>query len=581
MPCPTEDSQQAEHDGGLVITHITDPAQTCGGGDGRGRDDCIENDPIDAWTTNLFNAVCHEFGIGSESPAIPADFFGDGSDSFTGHVCLRGEPLGPISLPGYPPDLDFGQADTLVRRFPDPSRDPSRDASGDPFDRCNVPSPTPATVSTEVVALSLVSTSPITVTYNGGSDELWDVAVTLSEIPPPPGWIVAKKTHCNGGTYTSQLHVQPKFTFTKDSEPTVVKILDTGLASIPFVILTQIEASDAPWTSDLSPTMNWPSAICTDFHPAILDQEPTTDCDWNNNLIRDLCDIEDCPPGDNLCRDCNENELPDGRELAGNDCNGSEVLDECELEGNDCQPNGVPDDCDVDPSDPDGDGEVSQDCGGGEYENSIPDECEFDCDDDGMADTCAIDSGSSMDSNGNEIADDCEVSCCLPNNACTDNTDPQSCQQAGGVLSGPGSVCLGIEACELPDQSCEELDAQCCVMNGGAPQGPGSFCAVACGDCFPCDDDNACTKDLCDTGAGFCELRSQIIFGDANDNGVVNTADVLACNGAIPGGLCAMPTCDVNPICTGNGVLNTADVLTINGAIGQPDPCGCPPRNCP
>ena len=66
------------------------------------------------------------------------------------------------------------------------------------------------TVEVEVVALNLKSTDPIEVTYNGGQDpEYWNVAVDLSVVTPPPGTITAVKMHCNGGTYTSELHVKP------------------------------------------------------------------------------------------------------------------------------------------------------------------------------------------------------------------------------------------------------------------------------------------------------------------------------------------------------------------------------------
>ena len=55
------------------------------------------------------------------------------------------------------------------------------------------------------------------------------------------------------------------------------------------------------------------------------------------------------------------------------DCNDNGVADACDIDtSGDCNTNGVPDDCDVDPSDPDGDGEVSPDANG----NGIPDECE-------------------------------------------------------------------------------------------------------------------------------------------------------------------------------------------------------------
>ena len=47
----------------------------------------------------------------------------------------------------------------------------------------------------------------------------------------------------------------------------------------------------------------------------------------------------------------------------------NDIPDECEFE---CNANGVPDDCDIDPTDPDGNGQASLDCNA----NGIPDECD-------------------------------------------------------------------------------------------------------------------------------------------------------------------------------------------------------------
>ena len=100
----------------------------------------------------------------------------------------------------------------------------------------HVPPPYPSSdlIDLELVELSLKSVAPITVTYNGGMDpELWDVEVDLSMTSPPPGTLRATKTHCNGGTYESNLTVQPRFTFTKVDDPGLERVLDTGLQRNP------------------------------------------------------------------------------------------------------------------------------------------------------------------------------------------------------------------------------------------------------------------------------------------------------------------------------------------------------------
>ncbi|MEE9297361.1 MAG: dockerin type I domain-containing protein, partial [Phycisphaerae bacterium] len=305
-PCP--EGPQAQHDG-VVVTHFTSPPLACHGGSGgplRGNA-CIEHDgpivPIDPWVTSEGGQMCHQFGIDPDSPTIPADFFEPGSDPFDGQVCLENDTLGLVTLPGYPADLDFGQADTLIQR------------SSDPFDRCDLPGAAEVTVETEIVALSLKSVVPMTVVVSG-QDTTWDVNVDLSAVTPPPGSFTAVKEHCNGGTYTSELHVQPRFTFTKVSGPGIplgsVAVLDTGLEGIPFVTLTQpaVGQPDPPWTNDLQPEEVWQSPVCTDVHPSMEDPNPTNACDCNVNGQRDKCDIEQGISDDNIDSDGNPN--PDG-----------------------------------------------------------------------------------------------------------------------------------------------------------------------------------------------------------------------------------------------------------------------------
>ena len=111
-------------------------------------------------------------------------------------------------------------------------------------------------VDIEIVALSLESVQPITVTYNGGQDpELWLLRVGLSEADQATGSLTAVKTHCNGGTYNSVLFVQPRFTFIKGggpgAPPGTTQILDTGFEEIPPIQLIQNDSP--PWVNDLDP----------------------------------------------------------------------------------------------------------------------------------------------------------------------------------------------------------------------------------------------------------------------------------------------------------------------------------------
>ncbi len=167
----------------------------------------------DAWRTGGDDGTGWSFGDPLSQfpldppPPIPADFFGPGSDPFEGTITLVGVPV--CSEPAGA----LESTDTIVRRTTD---------SGD----LDVG---PQFVEIQVVALSLVSTGPITVTYNGGQDpELWDVEVRLSDtVPQPTGTMVITKTHEDGGLYESTFGIFPRFVFTRSSPPAVVQ-LDCG-----------------------------------------------------------------------------------------------------------------------------------------------------------------------------------------------------------------------------------------------------------------------------------------------------------------------------------------------------------------
>ena len=336
-------------------------------------DDCEPGLLIDAWTTDHEeNNICHVFGIEPESPAIPGNFFEPGSQPFEGEVCLMGQPLGSTAWG------DFETADTIIQR------------TEDPFDRCELPDPVGRTIDIEIVALSLQSIEPITVQVFG-EDTFWDVYTTLSQAPSPPlGQLTATKEHCNGGTYDSVLFVQPRFTFTKVGGPGVPpgtqQVLDTGLEGIPPV---QLDQQPHPWALEADPNIPFDSPWCTNFHPGIEDVAPTTDCDCNSNLIKDVCDIESG---------------------FSEDCNGNGIPDECDL---DADGDSVPDDCDNCPDDPN------------------PDQLDSDGDNDGDAcDLCPLVGLIEHDQDGDRVVDE------LDNCPCVSNKD-----QADADGDGIGDVC--------------------------------------------------------------------------------------------------------------------------------------------
>ena len=90
--------------------------------------------------------------------------------------------------------------------------------------------------------------------------------------------------------------------------------------------------------------------------------------------------------------------------------------------------------------------------------------------------------------------------CCYPDPPgypddvfCTETTQADCEQNLSGTYEGDGTVCLGMEACCLPDGTCTMADALCCVNElGGTPQGPGSTCSQATEGC--CLPDGSCAN---------------------------------------------------------------------------------------
>jgi hypothetical protein len=174
---------------------------------------------------------------------IPADFFDPGSDPFGGIIALQGVPL--QSHPACPND-DLSTVDTIVERR-------QQAVLPQPF-------PSSAVIEIEIVALQLRSSSPITVTYNGGQDpELWDVDVELSQTSAQPiGSMTIEHTHPSGGIFSSTLPVVPRFTFTRVSD-SAVRVLDAGDLG---PAITEFRAFDLPWLHVVPPVTSCTSNFC-------------------------------------------------------------------------------------------------------------------------------------------------------------------------------------------------------------------------------------------------------------------------------------------------------------------------------
>lgn len=175
----------------------------------------------DGWMTPPRQGPIRGTDIDFTATPLPANFFGPGSDPFTGVVKLNGDPLDTL------PAGVLGSTDTIVRRMAPTA--PLLPGGSD-------------TVPIEIVALNLVSCEPITITFNGGtSSQLWEVRVHLSVVAPQaPGSITIRMTHPNGGVFDSLLPVQPRLVFQHLNGP--------GVAGIDPAPPIQLQGQAQGWT---------------------------------------------------------------------------------------------------------------------------------------------------------------------------------------------------------------------------------------------------------------------------------------------------------------------------------------------
>ena len=250
----------------------------------------------DPWTT-WRDIVSPDLTFQDFSPTpIPADFFDPGSDPFTGRIEFQSVPLFPDTL---------GDADTLVSRSCNPVV---------PLD----PVGAIGTVDIEIVALSLASVGPITVTYTsstcvGGDDdgepcntdadcgnlgscvtesrdEAWDVQVGLSTQGQTRGTLTATKTHANGGVFDSTLPVRPRLTFVRSGDG-AKRVLDDPAVE---VVLT---AEDVPFVHTVNASAGIISQPGATFVPGVQE-------DTNNGTQQPVLTTEEamwakhtvCPP---------------------------------------------------------------------------------------------------------------------------------------------------------------------------------------------------------------------------------------------------------------------------------------------
>ncbi|RKX27377.1 MAG: hypothetical protein DRP45_01240 [Candidatus Zixiibacteriota bacterium] len=171
---------------------------------------------------------------------IPADFFGPGSDPFDNLIALEGSPI-----PTWPADA-LGGADAVIER---------RQSADLPTDGSSV------IIDNEIVALSLVSTTPITVSYMGGMEFIdWDVQVCLSSAPQPTGTMLLRRECCLGGTFDAFLKILPKFVFTRIPDGFTMS-LDFNDFGMP---IQWFGTTDGTWSTAIHPPYD------LDFSPGLV-----------------------------------------------------------------------------------------------------------------------------------------------------------------------------------------------------------------------------------------------------------------------------------------------------------------------
>jgi hypothetical protein len=172
-------------------------------------------------------------------PAIPADFFGPGSDPFVGQIALQGA---------------TGFVDTVMTRIETPVF---------PSD----PVFTVGFVDIQLEQLDLVSTEPIIVTFNGGQNpELWNVRLGLApdHSLSPVGSLTATKTHNNGGTFDVEFFVRPVFVLTKPPHT-----FELSLPELHF------QAFGTPWVHNADSSLNLNAPNNGNFVPGVEELAPS------------------------------------------------------------------------------------------------------------------------------------------------------------------------------------------------------------------------------------------------------------------------------------------------------------------
>ncbi|MCK4341914.1 MAG: hypothetical protein KAY37_09355 [Phycisphaerae bacterium] len=495
---------------------------------------------------------------------IPADFFGPGSDPFDGIIYFVGDQF-PVPGPSGTEEVD-----AIVQRLEDAHLSSGED-----------------TVPTRMIALRLVSTSPITVTFYGGTQSsTYDVLVCLSSYyGQPQGWMTIRRQTPAGGDFDSLTPVRPRFVFTKVSGgPGNNQAEGELMDALNFEVWGGCWSHEAPPGYNLyttyggwvdhdcdpgTPDVDYPpsspppngfflgvcdgsSVVQTDedallaahgIYPGLDPDETGACCDWDTLDCWDGIDVTECY---NICPWC---------EWLGA---GSTCAMDCQL-----QETGAC--CDW----------GTLDCWDGVDEYECYNLCPW-CEWLGPGTTCAVDcqlqeTGACCDWDtldcwdgmseadcynmypgydwlgpGSTCIDDCvlpDEGCCLPSGQCWDLPINECLMKEGNPQ---GQLCTGtIEACCLPDGSCLEIDLLCCDDLGGVP----GYEPLCLGDLNGNGIDDACeAPEACCMEDGTCV--DGVNPGNCIAQGGTPQGPGSICTGTLEACCLVDGTCmDVDPLC--------------------------------
>jgi len=281
--------------------------------------------------------------------------------------------------------------------------------------------------------------------------------------------------------------------------------------------------------------------------------------DCNGNGVPDECDT-----AGGASADCDANLVPD--ECEG-DCNANGIPDECDIDSGtspDCNFNAIPDECDI------ADGVLDDFPPGGD---GIPDECQADCNENSIPDASDISGGTSPDCNFNGVPDECEPLFTLtPEGSRYIALTPALCTPLAFRVTSPDVVCLF-----------QYVQADGSLGDNPFYQLPEGWGVVHVHDqaIIPSTTYRVVAL-LQGSGESDPVEASTWVWGDVNNDGVANMADVQLATFAFQGHPSAPPLETAEqapPLAAGtcgapNGVVNFDDITAILFAFqGYPYPC--------